>query len=90
MSYETAEGRDVIKDFLKTRACSVTFTKVDGTQRVMRCTLNGELIEQNAKPYERKTDRHVAPNDNVQRVFDLEQNAWRSFRWDALVDVDAI
>lgn len=90
MSYTQEDNRDIIKNFLKERICKVTFTKVDGTERTMKCTLNGELIAIHAEPRVKKTDRIVAPNEEIQRVFDLDQNAWRSFRWSSLVNVDAV
>lgn len=54
---------------------AVTFTKLDGTRRDMRCTLNFELIP---------TENH--PGLDVIRVFDLEDNGWRSFRVDSVTD----
>lgn len=55
---------------------TVTFTKKDGTERVMRCTLQPELlpkveIKENAKPRKEST--------TSMRVFDLDKNEWRSF-----------
>ena len=54
----------------------VTFTKADGTERVMKCTLNPEQlpkveIKEDAKPRKEST--------TSMRVFDLEKNEWRSF-----------
>ena len=55
---------------------TVTFTKADGTDRVMKCTLEeGKLpkieIKEGAKPRKEST--------TSMRVFDLEKNEWRSF-----------
>ena len=54
----------------------VTFIKADGTERVMKCTLNPEQlpkveIKEGAKPRKEST--------TSMRVFDLEKNEWRSF-----------
>jgi len=63
---------------------SVTFTKVDGTERTMLCTKNSEIISERYTPEERKTDREYKEPEGVARVFDLEKNAWRSFRYDSV------
>ena len=56
---------------------TVTFTKVDGTERVMNCTLKPELLPE-AKPLaEGKTPRKESTTSI--RVFDLEKQEWRSF-----------
>ena len=56
---------------------TVTFTKVDGTERVMNCTLKPELLPE-AKPLvESKTPRKESTTSI--RVFDLEKKEWRSF-----------
>lgn len=78
-----------VKEFLKENIGLVTFNKTDGTVRIMRCTLNSELIDQYATPYERKTNRVATINEDVLRVFDLDKLAWRSFRLDSVTDVDA-
>lgn len=59
----------------------VKFTKVDGTEREMRCTLKEGVVPQ----YERKTEtKHKKHSDEVCSVWDVDLAAWRSFRWDAV------
>jgi hypothetical protein len=71
--------RDGLIDMLRHNIVSVTFTKVNGEERIMRCTLqtnyipnapiqNGELV------VEGKTT-----SNNVS-VWDIDANGWRSFR----------
>jgi len=56
---------------------TVTFTKKDGTERVMNCTLKPELLPE-AKPLaEGKTPRKESTTSI--RVYDLEKQEWRSF-----------
>jgi len=56
---------------------TVTFTKQDGTERVMNCTLKPELLPE-AKPLqEGKTPRKESTTSI--RVYDLEKQEWRSF-----------
>jgi hypothetical protein len=55
---------------------TVTFTKKDGTSRVMRCTRNPELIPTEQQPSSESTRK--APATSVS-AFDLDKNEWRSF-----------
>lgn len=57
---------------------TVTFTKTDGTERVMKCTLQPNLlpavvIKENEAKRERKH------NNNVLAVYDINAKGWRSF-----------
>jgi len=66
---------------LKSKVVVVTFKKKDGSDRVMNASLRSDLIV----PYEKKTERVLNRNDEVQSVFDVDLQEWRSFRWDSLV-----
>lgn len=75
-----------LKNVLKQENVSVTFTKKDGSERVMRCTTNPTFIMfKDPASVESKSERKV--NDDVMPVFDLDANAWRSFRWDSIKNV---
>jgi hypothetical protein len=65
-----------LKGMLAVSEGVVTFTKSDGTERVMKCTLVPEQlpkveIKEDATPRKEST--------TTMRVFDLEKNEWRSF-----------
>jgi hypothetical protein len=68
-----------LNGLLKINPVTITFTKKDGTERVMKCSLNPNLIPkvepkaitEDAKPRKEST--------TSMRVFDLEKNEWRSF-----------
>lgn len=67
-----------LKSMLSVTEVTVTFTKVDGTERVMRCTLEaGKLppvvVKEDAKP------RKTSDSTKALRVFDVEKQEWRSF-----------
>lgn len=62
----------------------MTFTKSDGTEREMKCTLKEEFIQQ----YEKKTERVRKENEDVLSVWDLDNNGWRSFRVDSIKNID--
>ena len=80
------EGRKWLVGLLKDGETTVVFTKSDGTERKMRCTLSEKLIpaapvvEGVAKPA-----RKVSTE--AQAVYDLDANGWRSFRWDSIKEV---
>ena len=70
---------------LQTGTKVVTFTKVNGDQRVMTCTLKEDLIPSASKadPLSQKKIRTI--NDEVIPVWDLNAEGWRSFRVDNVV-----
>jgi len=57
----------------------VTFTKKDGSERKMYCTLAPKFIPEEKHP---KTDTKFT--EEAIRVFDKEIGDWRSFRWDSV------
>lgn len=74
-----------IKGVLQTTEPSITFTKKDGTERIMRCTLRSELLpitESTEPKRERKT------NADIISVFDLESKSWKSFTIKSVKKVD--
>lgn len=75
--------KDWLGDKLKLMDAKVTFTKKDGTERVMKCTLREDIIT----PHEKKTDRVKARNDETLAVWDLDKKEWRSFRYDSIKEV---
>lgn len=83
--------RDWIKSLLQTGNITVTFTKADGTQRDMLCTLDQSQIPVNKHPkvnmVVNERNERKRPDEHSIRVFDLEKNEWRSFRFDRLQKV---
>jgi WYL_2, Sm-like SH3 beta-barrel fold len=65
------------------RLVEVTFTKVDGTTRVMPCTLHSDLIPKVEVTEGKKTK---APNPNTMSVFCTDKAEWRSFRIDNVIE----
>ena len=76
--------RQDLREFLFDGEIEVKFEKVDGTERVMRCTLHPELIPDAMMP---KGDIDPQPTENldIMKVFDIEVKQWRSFRLDNLI-----
>jgi hypothetical protein len=60
---------------------TVIFEKADGSERVLKGTLNSELIPEDQRP---QGSGRVLLNDDVQHIFDVEANGWRSFLWSRL------
>ena len=80
-----------LKGHLAFGPVTVIFTKKDGTERVMNCTTNLELV-----PHETNTDNPIdfpvvkkerKVNEDIMPVYDLEVKAWKSFRWDSIKQV---
>jgi hypothetical protein len=77
--------RGWLKGLLTVQPVTITFTKKDSTERVMNCTLRGDMLP----AVEIKEDK--APrkkNDSILSVYDLEAQAWRSFTVGAVKRVE--
>ena len=75
-----------LKSHLKHGPVTVIFTKKDGTERVMKCTTNPTVIMfKDPTILESKKERKVS--EDVMPVYDLESDAWKSFRWDSIKTV---
>jgi len=89
---EKAVIRDWIKSLLQQGSITVTFVKADGTDREMLCTLNPDKLPTVAGPIDgivKESKERKKPDEHSLRVFDLEKNEWRSFRFDRLKKVTA-
>ena len=71
-------------DTLSAGVHTVTFTKVDGTVSSMQCTLDPALL-----PARVATESAKPKNDTVMSVFNVDKQAWRSFRVANVISVDA-
>jgi hypothetical protein len=74
----------VLRDETSKDVC-VTFTKKDGTNRDMFCTLAESRIPADKQP---KTETTGKDSGSALRVFDTEKQEWRSFRWDSVTKVE--
>lgn len=76
-----------IKQMLRDDVYAVTFTKVDGSQRVMRCTLRPDLL-----PPTPVTEGHNRATRSVEviPVWDVESGGWRSFKVSSVLSIDKI
>jgi hypothetical protein len=65
-----------IHSVLKETTVKITFTKKDGTERVMNCTLNATVLPL-VETHQQKREQEK-PKDYI-AVYDTEAKGWRSF-----------
>ncbi len=63
---------------------TIKFIKKDGTERIMKCTLNFERIPSNKHPRDVNMGKilRLLQNNRVIHVYDTEKNDWRSVPFD--------
>lgn len=76
-----------LSSMLKTNTVTVTFTKKDGTERVMNCTLNPEVLPPTSVT-EGKKERKT--NDATMAVYDVDAKGWRSFTIKSLKNISMV
>ena len=81
--FNSKKEKDWLLTLLREQEITVKFVKKDGSEREMLCTLNEGKIpaEKAPKGVERTTSDDVVP------VFDIENQGWRSFRWDSITGI---
>lgn len=88
--------RDWVRSLLQKGPITVTFVKADGTVRDMKCTLDWQHIPEDKQPKATPVDGIVKeskqrkePDVHSLRVFDVDKQEWRSFRFDRLQKITA-
>lgn len=76
------DNKSEIIESLKNNTCKVVFTKANGEERVMTCTLSESILPEIVKEIEEKAPRKK--NNDALAVWDVVAKGWRSFRWDSL------
>ena len=75
-------NKNELKQLLKKKTVEIKFKKKDGSDRTMTCTLVSDVVP----VYEKKTERTRPENDNVLAVWDLDKEAFRSFKLDSIIE----
>jgi hypothetical protein len=76
---------DEIRDMLRNNTLEVHFKKKDGSMRRMVCTTSEEVLG----PQSASQSASVFKNEIV-TVWDVEADAWRSFRFDSIISVSKV
>ena len=79
--FKSEEEKNWLRSLLKESVVSITFTKKDGDERVIKATLKEDLIPFDMFPKGTSTRKK---SEESQSVFDVEKDEWRSFRWDSI------
>jgi hypothetical protein len=77
--------REVLVEGLKRNLMKVVFTKVNGEERTMLCTLHESVLPE---PIITESTKKVNP-DTIS-VWDIDNNGWRSFRIDSIKEVKVV
>ena len=85
------ESTEIYEEYLgklKKGIFEVTFTKVNGEERIMNCTLHDKVIPQATKkdPLTQTKVREI--NENVVSVWDVKAEGWRSFDYNRVLAVE--
>ena len=75
--------RDTLIKNLQKKSMRITFTKVNGDERIMDCTLQEHMIPETNES-NRKQNEEVLP------VFDINKGEGRSFRLDSVTNIEAL
>jgi hypothetical protein len=76
--------KNTLQRLLKREILEINFNKKDGTPRSMICSLKNEFLPKVEKPTDPTKQR--PENPNAIAVWDIEKEAFRSFRIDSLID----
>lgn len=72
--------KEWFRGLLHVTTVDLVFTKVNGEERNMRCTLQETAIPEERQP---KNSTKASPVDSI-AVWDIEKQDWRSFRYDSI------
>ena len=76
-------NRETLIKNLQQNTMRITFTKVNGDERIMDCTLQEHMIPETSGS-NRKENEEVLP------VLDINKGEWRSFRVDSVTKVERL
>lgn len=80
---------DILRD-LRKRVIEVHFTKVNGENRILHCSLMPELLPETYINEANEEKTFHTENPNVIAAWDLQNRGWRSFRVDSVQYVQDI
>lgn len=79
--------KETLINKLKSEKVTITFKKLNNETRNMTCTLMESSLPSANKDdlMSQKKIRQISPE--ILAVWDLNKNAWRSMRWDNIIEV---
>ena len=77
--------KEILKEKLKNSTAVIEFRKVDQSIRKMNCTLSAQFLPK-SEVTDKEENKTIKDNPNNMRVWDLDKEAWRSFRIDSILD----
>ena len=81
--------KDEFKKILKEAVVTVNFKKKDNTKRKMVCTLNEDYLpDLSDEITEGVSKKSKTESADAISVWDLEKQAWRSFRIDSIINYE--
>lgn len=79
--------KEQLQSILREEVATVTFIKTDGSERVMKCTLDPSyippVIVDESKPKKERKE-----NPDLISVWDTENSGWRSFKLSSIKTID--
>ena len=75
--------RETLIKNLQKKAMRITFTKVNGEERIMDCTLQEHMIPLT-------DEKNRKENEEVLPVFDINKGEWRSIRLDSITNIESL
>jgi hypothetical protein len=80
--------KEIVLTLLRMTTQEVVFTKKDGTERILICTLNPDLLPTKPEPVEGEEPKTKAKSstDSI-AVFEVEIQQWRAFNLSNLISM---
>lgn len=84
--FDEMTEKEQMEELLRNGVVQVTFTKKDGSTRVLKGTKNMDLVPEDKHP---KGDVKKSEAQDLITVYDIENDGWRSFHINLIQDVEA-
>lgn len=89
MFIDNKETRESICKLLQENEMLVSFTKVNGDNRIMKCTTDSALIPTESLS-KNETEKPDIMTLTALKVFDIDKMQWRSFKWDSIIKYEIL
>lgn len=76
-----------LKETFSKNIVNITFKKVDGSERTMKCTLDPTFLPEQTN---KENTKKKVENENVLPVWNIDEQGFRSFRVDSLISYETV